>query len=283
MSLSSMSSAAAAPPRPRFRPVLSQFRRNPVQPERLVDLFLGRSRDSLVGYPPGPVRIRSECKAHLQRPLPHQNVVILASGEILHAPRHSSRPASARTSTWIPSRPTFALALLAPLPSTSCTRGWAVKRLQCVGSAGPVTSRSRSPTVSRPRRKAAAAVTFSTPAVSAEILRSVPRARFAKLSRNRPVLCRYAAIDRSTFSSSFAPMRGRVAQLLLFADALQIVDGADAVVLEKDARCSSARAPESSAAPARSADTSPEARRACSKLPRRLISARRPRFPSRCR
>ncbi len=31
---------------------------------------------------------------------------------------------------------------------------------------------------------------------------------FPKLSRNRPARCRYCAIDFSTFSSSFAPMRG---------------------------------------------------------------------------
>src|ERR1022692_4606073 len=73
---------------------------------------------------------------------------------------------SARTSTCNPSRPTLALALFSPRARSCSTLGKRTKRSSTSAVAGPVTSRSRSPTVSRPRRRLPAGVICSMPGVS---------------------------------------------------------------------------------------------------------------------
>jgi len=63
--------------------IFAQFGRNPGQAERGVNLFLGFPADAaLVLETKQPVFI--ERKAQLQRPAAHQNIVLLAAGEILH-------------------------------------------------------------------------------------------------------------------------------------------------------------------------------------------------------
>ena len=101
-------------------------------------------------------------------------------------------------------------------------------------AAGPVTSRSRSPTVSRPRRRLPAAVIFSTPCSSPRYVGELSATPVRRSSAGSVrCCCRYCAIERRTFSSSLAPMRGSVAQLLLLAELLQLVDGADLEMLEE--------------------------------------------------
>ena len=87
--------------------------------------------------------------------------------------------------------------------------------------------------VSLPRRRLPAAVMLSTPGVSFRYSISSAATRWPKLSRKRPALWRYCAIDLQDLLFELGAHARQLAQLLLAADALQIVDGADVVVLEQ--------------------------------------------------
>ena len=145
-----------------FAAVLAQLRRNPGQPQRLVDPGFG-----FAGHPRVVLRAEQAVLAELQ-PHPHGaraqgDVVLLAAGEILHgraeafaAAARARPPASLRAPPW---RWPCSRRGPAPRPPSGRPRsGRAPRRRR-----GPVTSRSRSPTVSRPRRRLPAGVTSSTP------------------------------------------------------------------------------------------------------------------------
>ena len=139
---------------------------------------------------------------------------------------------SARTSTCRPSRPTLALALFSPCPRTSVTPGQAMKRSSAPSAAGPVTSRSRSPTVSRPRRRLPAGVMASTPGVPSSA--AVNSAAMASAVAEQVAAAVHAVLGDAAqhLLLELGAHARQHAQLLFQAQALQLIDGADAVVLE---------------------------------------------------
>ena len=135
--------------------VLAQLRRNPVQAERCVDFFLGLARDTLVRLEPETGRTRSASDPARSARCAQRDVVVLAAGEVLHGRADSSRPAarahppgSLRGRTW---RSPCSRRGPAPRGPREAERS---ARARLVAS-GPVTSRSRSPTVSRAAPQAA--------------------------------------------------------------------------------------------------------------------------------
>ena len=123
------------------------------------------------------------------------------------------------------------LALLAPLPSTSWALGWVTNRSRASGAPGPVTSRSRSPMVSLPRRRLPAAAICSRPPVSDKIRNQFVGGFLAEAQQEAAGAL---AILRDGFENLLFELgahAGQLAQLLLLADPLQVVDGGDFVVL----------------------------------------------------
>ena len=166
--------------------VLAQLGRNPVEAQRPVDLLFGRARHPLVALEPEQA-VFVERQPELQRPLPQRDVVVLAAREILHR----------RAEALLRQRPDVHLDALQPDLRAGLVRALAqhlvhprmlVNRSRAASGAGPVTSRSRSPTVSLPRRRLPAGVTFSTPSVPRRNVISSLATPSAKLSRNRPAL-----------------------------------------------------------------------------------------------
>ena len=152
------SAAASISPR-----VFAQLRRNPGEAQRFVNFFFGRAGHALVRRPTREQAVFVQREAHLQRALAQRDVVFLAAGEILQRRAVAFR-AAARADPPAGLRARYLmLALFGPLPSTSCAFGCATNFSSAAGAPGPVTRRSRSPTVSFPRRRLPAGVIFSTP------------------------------------------------------------------------------------------------------------------------
>ena len=117
---------------------------------------------------------------------------------------------SARTSTCRPSRPTLALALFSPRASTSSTRGYATKRVQRAGCGGPGHQQVEIAHRLAPAPQAAGG---GDRLDARHLAQHVGRARRRRRRHSSAGSARCAggtaAMERSTFSSSLAPMRGR--------------------------------------------------------------------------
>ena len=150
--------------------------------------------------------------------------------------------------------------------------GMRTNRSIAASAPGPTTSRSRSPSgfLAAPQAPGGR-YPFRRLATAPDIRSARPRqpARSSTGSGRRAGDSR--AIERSTFSSSFAPMRGN-SRSLCPGKTSPIVDGGDCDRSPRECGCSWDPALGSSAAPARSADISPASRRGAQSCPA-------PRFP----
>ena len=182
-------------------PIFAQLRRNPGE-ARALRRSLPRSRRRRAS-PSSTLRepVFVERQAHLQRALAQRHVVFLAAGEILQRRAVAFRAAARAGPLAMPSWPNLMLALFSPLPSTSCTLGCATNFSSAPAAPGPVTSRSRSPTVSRPRRRLPAGVIFRSP----DVLRDIRSARPRRPARSSAENVRRAGDSRRWSAELFLP------------------------------------------------------------------------------
>ncbi len=188
--------------------VLAQLGRNPRQAELLVNLLFGFAGHALlVVHAQQSVFVQRQ--AQFQRAGAQQDVVFLAAGEILHR-RAVAFGGSARRSTCKPSSPYLTLALLAPFASTSCALGCFDEALQR-RRARPDRSPADPDRRWSPSRAAGCPprVIRSSPPGLGQIRESTRRPPSGRSSAETgPRSGGTARSTCSTFSSSFAPMRG---------------------------------------------------------------------------
>src|SRR6266446_2834916 len=146
--------------------IFAQFRRNEIELQFRIDFFFRPARDALFAFQCSQ-RVFVERVAHLVGAAAERDVVLFRTGKVKSAaPKFSF--SSIRTSTCKPS-PSVKLTLFSPCASVwsmpGNSRMCLARASTCFCEVCPsakVTSKSRSPTVSLPRRSEPAGVTDST-------------------------------------------------------------------------------------------------------------------------
>ena len=192
-----------------FARVFAQFRRNPSKPERLVDLLFGfAGTRAFVIQREQPVFIQR--KPIFRALLRRDDVMFLAAGEILHGGAETFCAASARTSTCRPSRPNSDAGFVRTLAQHFVHARMRDESVERLGrGAGPGDQKVEIADRLLAASQAARRRHFLDARQLCKYVVNSVASRWRSSAGNGPALCRYSSIDRSTFSSSFAPMRGR--------------------------------------------------------------------------
>ena len=214
-----------------FSVIFPELRRNPGKAEFRVNLFFGFRGNSFVCIDrnrPYSLSVSPIFSARWR----NGDIVIFAARKILH--RRAIAFGRQRPHIHLDSfQSDFRACLIFSVAEHLMDTRKVNETFQRGSGIGPVTKRSRSPTVSFPRRRLPAAVTFSTPELREildEFVGRPPRERQQEPAGTAAILLN----GPKDLLFEFCSHSGQCPQLLFIANPLQIVDGADSKMLEQE-------------------------------------------------